>query len=559
MIGVQLCSVFVPIFLSRFFNILVADQSHNAATSAILVSVLYMVAFLYVVQWGLRRLFSFSLMYLELCVMRQLYADSFAYLIRHSAHFFGNQFAGTLTRRISKYVSAFEILLDSFSMTFGPAILYIVGAVTVLVFRNRSLGLLLGAWSVVFVIFQIAVSLWRQPYRVMRSEADSATVGGMADAISNQSTIMHFAHVAHESTRFNGLVDVWQRATKRSWYADEYIWSAQGILMIGIQLGLFFSTLYFWNHGRASIGDFVLIQTYALGVIDNLLGVTRELRRVYDAFADASETVELLTHAHDVRDVSNAPAIRITQGEISFSNVSFKYAEGSAGVLSRFSLTVSSHQKVGLIGRSGAGKSTLAKLILRHYDVTEGAIMIDGQNIARVTQDSLRESIGYVPQEPILFHRTLRENISYGKLDATQEEIEQAARMAYAHEFIQRLPHGYDTLVGERGIKLSGGERQRIAIARAILKNAPILLLDEATSALDSESEVAIQSALHELMKGKTVVAIAHRLSTLREMDRIIVMEDGLIVEDGTHASLLEKGGAYAALWNHQAGGFIED
>ncbi len=559
MTGIQVCSIYVSLFFSNFFNILAGDRTHDTATSALLVSTLFAVATLFALQWFMRRLFSFALMYLELRVMRQLYFDAFSYLIRHSTHFFGNQFAGTLTRRISKYVTAFEALLDSFSMTFGPSFLYISGAVIVLSFHNRVLGLLLGSWAVVFVALQVTVSLLRQPLRVARSEADSAVVGGVADAISNQSAIMHFARSSYESGRFGGLIDAWQKATKRSWYADEYIWSAQGVLTIGVQLGLFFTALYFWNRGEATIGDFALIQTYAWGVIDNLLGMTRELRRVYDAFADASETVELLTRPHDVRDIPNAPKIQISKGEIMFTNVAFEYSEDSSGVLSRFSLTVPSHQKVGLIGKSGAGKSTLVKLILRHYDVMEGAITIDGQDIARVTQESLRESIGYVPQEPILFHRTLRENIAYGKLDATDAEIEQAAQMAHAHEFIVRLPKGYDTLVGERGIKLSGGERQRIAIARAILKNAPILLLDEATSALDSESEVTIQSALHELMKGKTVIAIAHRLSTLREMDRIIVMDEGRVAEDGTHVSLLKKRGVYAKLWNHQAGGFIKE
>ena len=214
---------------------------------------------------------------------------------------------------------------------------------------------------------------------------------------------------------------------------------------------------------------------------------------------------------------------------------------------------------MGLVGRSGAGKSTLVRLLLHHHDIHGGVIRIDGQDIADVTQESLRSSIAVVPQEPLLFHRSIKENISYGKPDATTEEVFEAAKKAYAHDFIEEVPNGYDALVGERGIKLSGGERQRVAIARAILKNAPILLLDEATSSLDSESEVAIQSALSTLMEGKTVIAIAHRLSTLREMDRLIVLDNGSIIEDGTHAELLEKKGVYAKLWEHQAGGFIGD
>lgn len=558
-VGIQACSILVSLRFSQFFNALAADTLHDSAAASTLLTILYSVAALFVLQWVMRRTFSFALMYVELRVERELFARAFAHIIRHSSEFFSNQFAGTLTRRISKYVKAFEMLFDSLTMTFAPAFLYITGAVVVLWMHNRMLGLLLGGWAIVFVTFQVLISLWRQPLRIARSEADSAVVGGVADAIGNQSAILHFARAAYESARFIKLVDVWQKATKRAWYADEYIWSAQGVLMIGVQLGLFFTALHYWLLGQASIGDFVLIQTYAWGVIENLLNVTRELRRVYDAFADASEAVELLALPHGIRDIEHAKPIHVGSGTIVFENVHFEYGESSSGVLSQFSLGIPSQQKVGLIGRSGAGKSTLVKLILRHYNVKQGVITIDGQSIAEVTQDSLHESIGYVPQEPILFHRTLRENIAYGKLDATQEEIERAAAMAHAHEFIQKLPHGYDTMVGERGVKLSGGERQRIAIARAILKNAPILLLDEATSALDSESEVAIQAALHELMKGKTVIAIAHRLSTLREMDRIIVMDEGKIVEDGSHTELLKKRGVYAKLWNHQAGGFIKE
>jgi ABC-type multidrug transport system fused ATPase/permease subunit len=227
-------------------------------------------------------------------------------------------------------------------------------------------------------------------------------------------------------------------------------------------------------------------------------------------------------------------------------------------VFQQLNLTIAAGQRLGLVGPSGAGKSTFVSLLLRQYDIESGSIEIDGQNIAEVTQDSLRAAIAVVPQEPALFHRTIRENIAYGKPDATDEEIIEVAKKAYAHDFITSLPLGYDTLVGERGVKLSGGQKQRIAIARAMLKNAPILILDEATSALDSESEVEIQKALHILMVGKTVIAIAHRLSTLREMDRIIVLENGAIAEDGTHDTLLTYGGTYARLWAHQAGGFLE-
>jgi ABC-type multidrug transport system fused ATPase/permease subunit len=260
---------------------------------------------------------------------------------------------------------------------------------------------------------------------------------------------------------------------------------------------------------------------------------------------------------HEIKDVNDASELKVESGIIEWKNVSFEY--GEKRVFDAFDLVIPSGQRVGLVGPSGAGKSTFVSLLLRQHDLSSGTVLIDGQNIAEVTQESLRENIAVVPQEPMLFHRSIRENIAYGKVGATDEEIMTVARLANAHDFIKDLSEGYDTLVGERGVKLSGGQKQRVAIARAMLKDAPVLLLDEATSALDSESEVAIQKALHKLMEGKTVIAIAHRLSTLREMDRIIVLENGKIVEDGSHAALLEYDGVYSRLWKHQAGGFLQE
>jgi ABC-type multidrug transport system fused ATPase/permease subunit len=283
------------------------------------------------------------------------------------------------------------------------------------------------------------------------------------------------------------------------------------------------------------------------------------LRRMYEAFADATEMVDILRTPHEIVDRKDAKKLIVTDGRIEFNELGFNFNE-TRSVLSDFNLTITGKEKVALVGPSGAGKTTITRLILRFYDVTSGEILIDGQNIAHVTQDSLRDAIAFVPQEPILFHRTLRENIRYGRRDATDEEVIEAARQAHCYEFVMNTPQGFDTYVGERGIKLSGGERQRVAIARAILKNAPILILDEATSSLDSESESLIQDALAKLMVGKTVMAIAHRLSTVMKMDRIIVIEDGRVGMTGTHSELLaHEGSLYKKLWEIQAGGFIEE
>jgi ABC-type multidrug transport system fused ATPase/permease subunit len=286
------------------------------------------------------------------------------------------------------------------------------------------------------------------------------------------------------------------------------------------------------------------------------VAINRDLRRFYNALADASEMVEILEEPHGIQDVPGAKRLAVSGGMVEFRDVEFAFRDGSP-VLHGFDLAIAPGEKIALVGPSGAGKSTVTKLLLRLYDVNSGAIEIDGQNIRTVTQDSLRENIGYVPQEPILFHRTLMENIRYGKRDATDAEVVEAAKQAHAHEFITSFPQGYETFVGERGVKLSGGERQRVAIARAILKNAPVLVLDEATSSLDSESEHYIQEALDTLMEGKTVIVIAHRLSTIMKMDRIVVMEQGRIVDEGTHDALLATDGLYRKLWSIQAGGFM--
>jgi ABC-type multidrug transport system fused ATPase/permease subunit len=327
--------------------------------------------------------------------------------------------------------------------------------------------------------------------------------------------------------------------------------------MIGINVGLLYGALRYWQQGLLAVGDFVLIQVYLFGTFERLISINRELRRFYDMFADAGEMVEILETPHEVRDIQGARVLEVAAGAVAFQDVTFRFDAGNA-ILEKFNLAIRPGEKVALAGPSGAGKSTVTKLLLRLYDVQEGAIRIDGENIAEVSQDSLRDAVAFVPQEPILFHRTLMENIRYGRRDASDEAVVEAARKAHCHEFISALPAGYNTYVGERGIKLSGGERQRVAIARAILKDAPILVLDEATSNLDSESEALIRDALEILMQGKTVVVIAHRLSTIMKMDRIVVIERGRVVAQGTHQELIQREGLYQKLWSIQAGGFLD-
>jgi ABC-type multidrug transport system fused ATPase/permease subunit len=333
----------------------------------------------------------------------------------------------------------------------------------------------------------------------------------------------------------------------------------QGLLAIAIEIAVLVGSVFLWKQGLLTVGDFVLIQVYILALIDRVWGIGNSMRRLFSAFADANEMIEIFDTPHSVKNAPGAGVLEVQKGEIVMKDVAFGFSQERI-ILSDFNLTIYAGEKIALVGPSGAGKSTVTKLLLRMYDVTSGSIRVDGQDIASVTQESLRENISFVPQEPILFHRSLRDNIRYGRPDATDEEVIDAAKKAHCHEFIAGLTEGYETHVGERGVKLSGGERQRVAIARAILKNAPILILDEATSALDSESEALIQDALRVLMKGKTVIVIAHRLSTIMTMDRIVVTEGGKIAAEGTHDELVNhQGGLYQKLWSIQAGGFLND
>ena len=547
-----------PLYIRQFFNLLVTHTPDSETMRALFVTLAF-IAGAYFLEWASRRIHVFSMNFIDSAVMASLYRRAFEYLIQHSYHFFTNQFAGTLTRRVSKFANAFEIIFDSIMMQFLPTCIFIVGAVIILFLHNHTLGLMLGGWVILFVAVQFFFVHLRRPLRVLRAEEDSRMVGNIADAIGNQNTITLFSGVVFESNRFMSTVSRWQKALIRTWNSEEMVWSVLGFLMAAIEIALLFGAVVFWQQGLLTVGDFALIQAYLLTTFDRLVTINRELRRFNEAFADAGEMVEILETPLEIADVPQAPKLTVMQGKIEFKNVSFNFSE-SRSLLSRFNLSVQGGEKVALVGPSGAGKSTVTKLLLRLYDVKSGSVLIDDQNIAQVSQASLRDVIAFVPQEPVLFHRTLMENIRYGRRDATDTEVIEAAKQAHCYDFVMQTPEKFETFVGERGIRLSGGERQRIAIARAILKDSPILVLDEATSSLDSESESLIQDALAKLMEGKTVIAIAHRLSTVMKMDRIIVIENGKVVTSGTHTELLNhEGGLYKKLWEIQAGGFIQD
>ncbi len=553
---IQVAVIVSPLFLKDFIDI-ISVASPTDATPGI-VTALWLFALFTFLAWGLRRLQFLLIAKLESRVMSDLSTSSFNYIINHSYHFFVSNFVGSLVRRVTRYAKSYEVIADAILFQLFPGVLLAGGIIFILYLRHPLLGLGLAVWLVLFLSLQIFLINRIHSYRVKAAEDDSAVTGVLSDALSNQSTAALFSGIRHERRRFAESVGQLQKSRYRAWRSDDNVWAIQGFLIATVNIGLLFGALVLWRRGLLSVGDFVLIQTYLLTLFERLVQAGREIKHVFSAIAEATEMSEILRIPHEIRDNPDAVPLVIQKGEIVFDNVDFKYFDGHP-VLSKFSLIVKGGEKVAFVGPSGAGKTTVTKLLLRLYEITGGEIRIDGQNINTVTLESLRKHIGFVPQDPVLFHRNLLENIRYGRQDATEEEVMEAAKRAHCHEFILRMPHGYQTLVGERGIKLSGGERQRIAIARAILKNAPILVLDEATSALDSESESLIQDAFETLMEGKTVIAIAHRLSTVIKMDRIVVIEEGKVTAEGSHEDLLAQEGRYQTLWNIQAGGFTDE
>lgn len=483
------------------------------------------------------------------------YEELYEYLTRHSHTYFSNRFAGALSNKISNAVDSSAGLMFQILWTFFSELIGLIVTLGLFFAIDVRIGFVLLGAFVLVLLFNIVAVKMRRPYVVTYSAASSKARGEGVDTITNITAVRQYVQRRHELARLaETFTDRAKKDMKQSFFG-EGIMVANTIFSI-VMTATVLTLLYFLlDDGAVSAGTLVLILGL-LGRVGYMFITTGQaLNRFIREYGNIEEGLKEILVAHEIVDVPEAVELKADSGEIVWDNVTFEY--GTNKVFDDFKLTIEPGQRIGLVGPSGAGKTTFVSLLLRQHEVNAGAIKIDGQNIAEATQDSLRAAIAVVPQEPSLFHRSIRENIAYGKPDATDEEIIEVAKKAQAHDFIASLPEGYDTMVGERGIKLSGGQKQRVAIARAMLKNSPILVLDEATSALDSESEVAIQKALHILMEGKTVIAVAHRLSTLREMDRILVLEAGKIVEDGKHAVLAKAGGTYQRLWEHQAGGFV--
>lgn len=539
---------------SNYLFKLIVDAVEAGATSAAIGwALLYPVAVL-VIQLSYRGSgFVGAIVTTEACHRARTLLSE--YLLRHDHTYFSNRLAGSLASKVRNVEGAVGNLLpDLFWSLFDATITYLVTVVLIMMVDIRSGFLFLG---LLFVLIVMNARLGKAKSVLSQASAAAASryQGYLIDAVTNITAVRQYTKLDREQERITEASAEKRAASQRAWFYGERMLLVNGLVLFLVTLLIFWSLTDKWSSGAVTTGDFVLVLALCVQLTSSLIFVGQMFSRMSQSLGEMREGLDEIFVPYEIVDAPEAKTLVRHGGAIQWQNVTFQFGENV--VFKDFSLTIPAGQRVGLVGSSGAGKSTFVSLLLRQHEVPAGEILIDGQNIAAVTQDSLRAAIAVVPQEPMLFHRSIRENIMYGRAEASENDMFAAARRAQVHDFVRALPEGYDTLVGERGVKLSGGQKQRVAIARAMLKDAPILILDEATSALDSESEVAIQKALHALMAGKTVIAIAHRLSTLREMDRIIVLEHGVVVEDGTHDALVAYGGVYAKLWGHQSGGFL--
>jgi ATP-binding cassette subfamily B protein len=487
-------------------------------------------------------------------VTRALYA----YLQHHSHRYMNNDFAGALAHRISETSTGVSQTVWAVIFDFWPMAIVFVVATVVLWSAYPGLAVFVGTWAACFVSLSWFLAIRARPFAVTAAAARSDTTGKVVDAVTNLTNTRLFARLGFERGYLERQLKHELVTIKRSNHYSERVRWFQFVAALILKIGTLYYALLLWSRGVISVAEFVMAATTALLIINEARNLSRRFLDFFEYVGNVTNGVHTIIRPHEIIDLPGAIPAHITRGAIELQRVRFAY-EGAATVFDDLSVRIPAGQRVGLVGYSGSGKSTFVSLILRLYEPQSGRVLIDGTDVRQITQESLHAHLGLIPQDPSLFHRSLMENIRYGRQGASDEEVVAAARKAHAHDFIQNAPGGYAALVGERGIKLSGGQRQRVAIARVILKDAPILILDEATSSLDSVTEKAIQETLSDLMRGRTVLVVAHRLSTIAHLDRILVFDGGRIVEDGSHAQLLAAGGLYETLWTRQAGGFLPE
>ena len=553
--------LFLPVYSGRLVDAIVPhgggrEQALHTAVEAIAIMAglgLVLMAARYAAMVGITRL--------TLRLMSRFASDAFWRVQRFSTDWHANTFAGSIVRRITRGMWAVDLMDDTLLLALFPALLVLTGSSLLLGVHWLSMGLLVAAGAMIYIAISVSLSLgWVAPAARLSNAQDTKVGGAIADAITCNAVVKSFGAETREDLRLMRALDKWSRRTFRTWVRGTRSGSLQLIVILVLRTAVTSYAVLLWWQGSATPGDVTFVLTSYFVLHGYLRDIGQHVANLQRSVNEMEEMVRLDTQPLGVVDHADARPLRLGEGQIVFDRVTFRYGMHTEPLFHDFSLEIEAGERVGLVGHSGSGKTTFVKLLHRLYDISGGSISIDGQDISQVTQTSLRSQLALVPQEPILFHRSLAENIGYARPNATLREIEEAARLANAHDFIRRQPKGYATLVGERGVKLSGGERQRVALARAFLANTPILVLDEATSSLDSESEALIQEAMERLLAGRTALVIAHRLSTVRMLDRILVFDQGRIAEQGTHDMLVRQlGGTYKRLFERQALGLIVD
>ncbi len=547
--------VLTPLFAGRLVDAVSSGTAMDAAAWNGAVSAFIALLVLALSSVILRQLAFTGIITLTLRMMSDIGADTFHRVQRFSTDWHANSFAGSTVRKVTRGMWALDVLNDTILMALIPSVTMLIGTTLLLGWFWPLLGVVVGVAAVIYISVTVSMSLFFVAPAARLSNAWDTKLGGsLADAVSCNAVVKAFGAERREDARLAAVMTKWRKRTARTWKRGTLNGTIQGSMLLLMRGAIVGVALLLWSRGQLGAGDIAFVLTSLFLLQGYLRDIGQHVRNLQRSVNDMEELVDLHSEPLGVANRPGAVPIAIQEGAIEFDKVAFHYGRHAAPLYRDFSVSIAPGERVGLVGHSGSGKTTFVKLIQRLYDVKDGRILIDGQDIADATQASLRQQIAIVQQEPILFHRSLAENIAYARPGASQAEIERAAELASAHEFIERLPKGYATLVGERGVKLSGGERQRVALARAFLADAPILILDEATSSLDSESEVLIQRAMQRLMLGRTTLIIAHRLSTVRALDRLLVFDRGRIVEEGRHDSLVRvEGGIYRRLFERQA------
>ncbi len=554
LLGATAADLFMPLFSGHLVDALTKGAADPAAQRAAWVAFGAIVA-LGMASMILRLIGLHAIVPFTLRIMSDVSRDAFMRVQRFSTDWHANSFAGSTVRKVTRGMWALDVLNDTILMALLPSLAVLVGSMILLGLHWTSLGAVIAVGALVYVSMTVWFSTrFIAPAARVSNAWDTRVGGTLADALTCNAVVKSFGAEAREDLRLARVIARWRRRVRRTWLRYNYTSTAQLAVLLCLRGSVIGGALLLWIAGRATPGDVTYVLTSYYIIHAYLRDVGMHINNLQRSVNDMDELVAIHDEPIGIADGADAKAIDIQGGRIVFDGVTFHYGGHREPLYDGLSVDIRAGERVGLVGRSGSGKTTFVKLVQRLHDVSGGRILIDGQDIAHATQHSLRSQIAIVQQDPILFHRSLAENIAYGRPGASMAAIEQAARLANAHEFILRLPKGYGTLVGERGVKLSGGERQRVALARAFLADAPVLILDEATSSLDSESEALIQQAMERLMKGRTSIVIAHRLSTVRSLDRILVFDRGEIVEQGTHAALANRpGGIYRGLFERQA------